>query len=132
MSVVQIERIDQERRRAMRVEEEVRAYVTERRKTSPVPGMDEFLAPLFGRSLNLSESGILLELDECLAPGRRVEVGIELDGRKLVLPGIVARVLRPKKSDRVHVGIRFLDIGKEDQETIVRLVEAGRLVPYLN
>lgn len=132
MSVVQIERIDQERRRAMRVEEEARAYVTERRKCSPIPGMEEFLAPLFGRSINVSESGILLELDECLAPGRRVQVGLDLDGRKLVLPGIVARICRPKKSDRVHVGIRFLDLGKEEKAMIVRMVEAGRFVPYLN
>lgn len=131
MSVIQVERIG-ERRRALRVEEEGRALVTERREISPVPGMDEFLAPLFGRMLNLSETGILLELEESVQPGRRLFLSTEFRGKKVELTGIVARVCRPRRSNRVHIAIKFDRLSDEARETILRIVAAGKLVPYLN
>ena len=132
MAVTQVERI-QERRRAMRVEESGRAYLTERTQTSPIPGMDEFLAPLFGRVLNLSETGVLLERDEPVAPGRKVEISIDLAGRELELNAVVTRICRPRcGSGRVHVGLRFAELSNEEREVIARAVEAGKFAPYLN
>ncbi len=131
MAVVQVERIN-ERRRGMRVEENGRAYVTERRPVSPIPGMHESLAPLFGSALNLSESGVLLELEEPIQPGRAVVVGMDLEGRTLEFSGIVTRVCRPRHSQRVHIGVRFTCLTNEAREAIGHAVDAGKFAPYLN
>ncbi len=131
MSVVHIERIG-ERRRAMRVDEGGRALVTERRSVSPIPGMDEFLAPVFGRLLNLSETGILLEVEESIQPGRRLEIVVELGGAKLHLTGIIARVCRPRRSDRVHLAIKLDGLAAEAAETVQRVVASRRFAPQLN
>jgi hypothetical protein len=130
MAVIQVERI-QERRKALRVEDTTRAYLTEKGSLSPVPGMDEFLAPLFGKMLNLSETGLLLELEEAVQPGRAVVIGVELDGRRIELDGVVARVCRPRSSP-VHVGIRFRNLSEDARRAIGQAVEAGRFAPYLN
>jgi hypothetical protein len=133
MSAIRVERIT-ERRRSMRVDEGGRVHVTERSScSSSVPGLDdEFLAPLFGRLLNLSETGLLLELDQPMQIGRIVEVGVELGGSPMTLSGLVTRVCRPRHSDRAHVGIRFVGLTAEARDVIKRAVENGRFVPYLN
>jgi hypothetical protein len=131
VAVIEIERI-QERRRAVRVEENGRAYVTEKKGCSPIPGMDESLAPLFGRTLNLSETGVLLELEESMMPGRRVVLGLELDGAEVELAAVVARVCRPRGVSRVHIGLRFVDLDEGLRDRILRLVAAGKFAPYLN
>jgi hypothetical protein len=132
MAVIEIERIH-ERRRAMRVEESGRAYLTERRSGSPVPGMEEVLAPLFGRILNLSETGLLLELEEPIQPGRRVVIGLELNGRRLEFAAVVTRICRPRGgAGRIHVGLRFAALSPAQRDAILRVVDAGKFAPYYN
>jgi len=131
MSVIQIERI-RERRNAVRVEIDGSAYVTEKRTTSPVPGMDVTFSPLFGRILNLSESGVLLELDESLQPGRVLIVGMDVDGQNIELTGTVARVCRPRGSPRVHIGVRFTDVPEKAHDAIRQAVSSRAPSPLLN
>lgn len=132
MIAIQVERIH-ERRRAVRVEDGGRAYVTERcAREEPLPELDEALAPLFGRVANLSETGLLLELDEAVAPGRPVEIGVELEGRVLLIEGVVARLLRARGSTRVHVGVRFGLLPEAARAAIRRRVCARQGRPQLN
>lgn len=131
MSAVQIERID-ERRRALRVDEPCRVFVTERRPECVIPGWDETLAPIFGVTLNLSETGALLALDEPLPLGRLVCVGIEVAGHRLELPAVVMRVGRCRSSGVAHVGVRFARVPPRVHERLLAIVRARRPSPHLN
>ena len=131
MSAIQIERID-ERRRAMRVDQPCRAFVTERRPQSVIPGWDETLAPTFGYTLNVSETGALLSLADPLPLGRRVVVGMELNGERLEAPAVVMRVSRPRSGDGAKVGVRFTRLPQRAKELLLRAVRDGRPAPHLN
>ena len=131
MSAIQIERID-ERRRAIRVDQPCRAFVTERRAESCVPGWDETLAPTFGHTLNLSETGALLALDDPLPLGRAVVVGIELDGERFEAPAVVLRCSRSRAGEGANVGVRFTRLPCRAKELLLRCVRDRRPVPHLN
>jgi hypothetical protein len=104
MSVV--ERI-QERRVAPRAEARFPAIITERAEKADLPCDEEVLSPLFGETLNLSERGVYVEVDEPLCVGRPVFVTLEVRGRCLRLAGRVARSMRVRGARRFRLGIEF-------------------------
>lgn len=129
MSVVQ--RIH-ERRVATRVDSESRVILTEPGEPGAIPGDEEFLAPLFGTALNLSETGVLVELDEPILTGRPVSISLELDGRVLDLRGRVARSTRVRGSSKVRLGIEFEGLSEAERDAIRERTRRAAVCAYLN
>jgi hypothetical protein len=129
MSVV--ERIH-ERRVAPRVDACCRVHVTEPTGHAEVPGDEELLAPLFGHAVNVSETGVLVEVDEPLCAGRRVIVTLERDGETLAFEGRVARTTRLRGSPRYRLGIAFCEPAGEAREALRETIRSGLVASYLN
>ncbi len=96
-----------ERRHAPRAALRVPAVVSERAAPADLPCDEEHLAPLFGESVNVSERGALVEVDEPICLGRPVVVILEVRGQKLRLDGRVARTTRVRGSGRIRIAVEF-------------------------
>ena len=131
MSIV--ERIP-ERRIAPRAEAAFRVYVTEPCVAeTEVEGDEELLVPLFGRAVNISETGALVEVDEPLCLGRRVVVTLHLeDGPRLTLRGRVARTTRVRGRETYRLGIGFDPPSAEERSALTDAIREGVVVSYLN
>ena len=113
-----------ERRVAPRVDVRCRAQVTEPAEPAEVPGDEELLVPLFGSVVNLSETGVLVEVDEPLCYGRAVVVTLEVDGRTLTVAGKVQRTTRLRHCPGLfRLGIEFT--GLTDSERAARPASAA-------
>ncbi len=123
-----------ERRVAPRAVTACRVYVTEPpAPTCDLPGDEELLAPLFGRAVNLSVTGVLVEVDEPLCLGRRVVVTLELDdGSRVSLRGRVARTTRVRGTALFRLGIGFEAPCARELKAIRDLIRTGITVSYLN
>ena len=123
----------QERRVAPRVDLRCRAQVTEPTEAAEVPGDEEFLVPLFGTAVNLSETGVLLEVDEPLCFGRTVVVTLELDALTLMVSGRVARTTRLRHCPGLfRLGIEFTGLSEAERAAIKVTTRRKVVSAYLN
>jgi hypothetical protein len=83
------------------------------------PGPD--MRPLLGRSLNLSASGLLVEVDEPCEVGSEICCLIPLGGQTRTLRARVAR-LQAMDDNRVGVGMAFLELAASDRALLEALV----------
>ena len=87
-------------------------------------GMDRQVAKQgMGRTLNVSESGILLETNFRLAEREKVTLSIGLADETVNLEGIVVRS-KPGEPERFESGIEFLAIDERDQAILNRYIQA--------
>jgi hypothetical protein len=94
-------------------------YPVEVRLSAPV--IDHVLV---ARSLNLSPTGILLEVRESLDVGTRVTCEIPLPGGTRKLAGLVVRVeALPLSLSGVGLGIRFVDLEPATEQVLRGLVQ---------
>jgi hypothetical protein len=128
-----VERIP-ERRIAPRAEAACRVFVTEPLVAcAELPCEEELLVPLFGRAVNISETGVLVEVEEPLCFGRRVMTTIELEGGpRLVLRGRVARTTRVRGSPLFRLGIEFDPLPADQREALRDVIREGIISTYLN
>ncbi|WP_166404972.1 PilZ domain-containing protein [Desulfonema ishimotonii] len=82
-----------------------------------------------GRTLNVSESGILLETSFCIISRQRIALTIAM-GEDLV--DLKGRVIRCQDCGNgiFHTGIEFREIGERDRQVLLRyihLVETGEI-----
>ena len=75
------------------------------------------------RSMNISESGMLLQSSHDLVEGQEVSLEFKIAEARASL-GVRARVIRKEGTDKI--GIEFIDLAPEDQNTI-RLYVMGHL-----
>jgi hypothetical protein len=104
--MIHIERLE-ERRVARRAESRLPVVVTERCEKTALRCDQELLSPLFGETVNLSEVGILVEVDEPVCLGRPVAVTIELPSGNVTLRGRVARYTRVRGTKKIRLGIEL-------------------------
>jgi hypothetical protein len=130
-----------ERRAAVRAPLCVDGWVSELGDEGAYPGDEELLAPLGGHIVNLSITGLLIEIDEAICPGREVRVTAYVDGDPVELHGYVVRVAkRPRQRgepfavdpDRVVLAIELFDLDAATRALVERLVKAHRPHPVLN
>jgi hypothetical protein len=122
-----------ERRVAPRVAASYRAQVTEPVEAAEVAGDEELLVPLFGTVVNLSETGVLVEVDEPLCSGRAVVVTVELEGAALALRGRVARTSRLRHcSSLFRLGIEITALPESARGALRRAVRRRLVSSYLN
>ena len=76
-----------------------------------------------GRTLNVSEGGILLETHIALKEGRRVELTIALEEDMVELKGHVRHV-KPSLEKGYCSGIQFIEMDEEGKRVLIRYVEA--------
>jgi hypothetical protein len=89
------------------------------------PGPDT--RPLLGRSMNLSASGVLVEVDEPCPVGSEVCCLIPLGGATRTLRARVSR-LQPLPDNRVGIGMAFFDLADSDRALLDSVV-AGHDTP---
>jgi hypothetical protein len=78
----------------------------------------------FEATVEISEGGMLLEVDGKYKVGDRVEIGLFVPkGSFQTVVGTVVYVLEPSPGDR-HIGVRFLQPSTQLREEIRRYVEA--------
>ncbi len=78
-----------------------------------------------GKTLNISDGGILLETDHPLPFMAQLEIVIGLDDEMLKLKGEVVHLLK-KEDGALEMGIRFLEVSSKDRETLRNsLIEGG-------
>lgn len=78
---------------------------------------DNVMAQGMGRTMNLSETGILLETNVELTPGQSVDMEIALQNDLIDARGTVAHS-NPADNDQFHTGIEFTEISDADKEII--------------
>lgn len=78
---------------------------------------DHVLAQGMGRTLNLSESGILLETTMQMEPGQAVDMEIALQNDLINARGVVAHSSAADK-DHYQTGIEFTKISNADMEIL--------------
>lgn len=66
-----------------------------------------------GRTLNISQGGILIETQTRISPGMQVMITLELDNELIDIMGKVIHTTR--KSKRHHNGIEFFHVGDDDK-----------------
>ena len=76
-----------------------------------------------GRTLNVSEGGILLETHISLKEGRRVELTIALEEDMVELKGYVRHV-KPSLEKGYCSGIQFIEMDEEGKRVLMKYVEA--------
>jgi len=76
-----------------------------------------------GRTLNISEGGILLETHVQLEPQHTVSLAIGLEDELIYISGTVV-VSKPGKEDKFESGIQFADIGETELEVLKLFIQA--------
>lgn len=122
-----------ERRAALRVDVSMDGFITELEEQGVFAGDGELLAPLWGRVLNLSKTGLLIETEEPVCPGREVSVSLRFDGVALEVRGYVVRAIEPVcDSDPAAVAVELFDLEPALRARMDALICAHRSDPVLN
>ena len=77
-----------------------------------------------GRTMNLSQSGVLLETNKPLEGVYIILMTIDLEGKKLKVKGIVAHTRSDEPSGHYLSGIKFIGPQEKQREAIVAFVKA--------
>lgn len=72
-----------------------------------------------GRTLNVSESGLLVETSRELAPGLHLEIEIAVGDDLVEAKGLVVRCEGPR-DDLYETGIQLVEMSSEDRGKLVR------------
>ncbi len=83
---------------------------------------DNVMAQGMGRTLNLSETGILLETSIQIEPGQSVDMEIALQNDLIDARGTVAHS-KEANDDHFHTGIEFTQISSADMEILKKHLE---------
>ncbi|MEN8257721.1 MAG: PilZ domain-containing protein [Thermodesulfobacteriota bacterium] len=78
---------------------------------------DNVMAQGMGRTINLSETGILLETSIEMSPGQNVDMEIALQNDLIDARGTVAHS-KAADDDHFHTGIEFTHVSNSDMETL--------------
>ncbi len=78
---------------------------------------DNVMAQGMGRTLNLSETGILLETSIQMTPGQHVDMEIALKNDLIDARGTVAHS-KAADDDNYHTGIEFTHVSNADMEIL--------------
>ena len=78
---------------------------------------DNVMAQGMGRTLNLSETGILLETSIEMTPGQSVDMEIALQNDLIDARGTVAHS-KASDDDHFHTGIEFTQVSSSDMEIL--------------
>jgi Tfp pilus assembly protein PilZ len=78
-----------------------------------------------GRTINVSEEGLLLDTPDFIDPGRTVLVTLALKEEMVELRGRVAHV-RPAVEERFHAGIEFQEMDEAGRRVLQRYLESFR------
>ncbi len=70
-----------------------------------------------GRTLDISEGGIMLECKQTLPAGTQVELNIAIDEKIITVRGEIVHVM-PAQGTRVDIGVKFTLITKKDKQLI--------------
>lgn len=73
-----------------------------------------------GRTLNVSEAGILLETSFCTEPGQTLNVTLAIGEELLDVNGRVVRV--KERGDVCHTGVEFRDLSDRDRAKIQEFI----------
>ena len=76
-----------------------------------------------GRTLNVSESGILLETSFQIRDSQNVSMAIGLDNDMVSIRGIVVRSTEGN-NDRFEAGIQFFEVGTSDRDLLRKYIDA--------
>lgn len=77
-----------------------------------------------GRTLNVSEAGILLETPFCTEPGQTLNVTLAIGEELLDVNGRVVRV--DEKAEVCHTGVEFANLSGAERESIAKFIEMFR------
>ncbi len=77
-----------------------------------------------GRTLNVSEAGILLETAFATEPGQTLNVTLAIGEDLLDVNGQVVRVY--EKEEVCHTGVEFRDLSEDDRAKILEFMEMFR------
>lgn len=89
-------------------------------------GADErYTAYGMGRTLNASESGLLLEVHDPLEPGQALQLTLGLEEDLVELRARVVRV-DPAGEGVHHAGIQFVELDDRGRRVLTRYLEAFR------
>ncbi len=78
----------------------------------------------YGRTLNLSQNGVLLETDKPLAGAFILLITIDLEGQKIELKGRVANTRKSELEGRYLTGIEFVGPPEKQRGALVAFVKA--------
>jgi len=122
-----------ERRAALRVDVSIEGFITELEGQGVFAGDGELLAPLWGRVLNLSKTGLLIETEEPVCPGREVIVSLRIDGVPVEVRGYVVRAIEPMCcADPAAVAVELFDLEPALRARMDEIIGAHRSDPVLN
>lgn len=76
-----------------------------------------------GRTLNVSETGLLLDTPQFIDPGSPVRVTLTLGDEMIELAGRVAHVV-PGLEERFNAGIEFVELDARGRDSLRRLLAA--------
>ncbi len=79
---------------------------------------DNIMAQGMGRTLNISETGILLETSIQMSPGQSVDMEIALQNDLINARGTVAHSKQAADEEQYHTGIEFSQISNTDMEIL--------------
>jgi c-di-GMP-binding flagellar brake protein YcgR len=86
---------------------------------------DNLVKQGMGRTLNVSETGILLETHLELESGSRVELTIGLEEDLVTIQGTIVYI-RPGQGGKFESGIQFSDVDQKAGEVLQKFVQAFR------
>lgn len=84
---------------------------------------DETVASGMGRTLNVSESGIMLETHDHIETDMNILLSIGLEEQLIDIKG---KVVRSQQDDNglFNIGIQFIDLDDEARQLITKFIEA--------
>lgn len=83
---------------------------------------DELIKHAMGRTLNVSESGILLEMHFPIDKRQSVSISLALEEDLVNLNGMVVYT-RPGEDNKYEIGIQFRELSADALKTVKRYVE---------
>lgn len=85
----------------------------------------ETLGRGLARTLNVSETGLLLETGQFFEPGQLLRIAMGLENDLVQLTGRVAHS-RPRDDDLCTTGVHFIEFDQPNQRTFLRYFETLR------
>lgn len=110
--------MSEDKRRAVRVDSLNLLYVG-------IYAGDEIIKHAMGRTLNVSESGILLEMHFPIDTQHNVSISLALEDDLIDIRGEVV-YSRPGTDDKHEIGIKFLEVNPDAQQTLNKYIEIFR------
>ena len=86
---------------------------------------NEIVKQAIGRTLNVSESGILLETHFPIDPKQIVSLSLALEDDLINMTGEVV-YSRPGEEEKFETGIKFLDLDSKTQQTLKVFIKEFR------